>query len=446
MASARSGGRKKTGRQTLAFRTAAFTLYVTAAHPAHLITAASKIPASVAHDRPLRPAVGAGLVGKFEFAYSYWDEHCDHLPPTHFCGGPNPDPELHTPTDRMSGGCNVDIADSPSYAFRNKSGTTMVLASMNRGSRGMLGPNLLEAKHVCHFYANSSNNPDETMFSSHEWIKGVYPFRENNTIYGLNDMEFHQPWNATLPNGKQISGEFKFISITLAVSTDGGQWFKHAAEPPDHVVATMQVQWNVTSPNFGYRMPSNILRGKRPEHQGFFYATFNTGVHDERFSSPHTCAKHPQKNCGALWTPNQPAEWESGVVGGQALGTCIMRTRDLSDPSSWRAWDGTFTLNKETGRREPSFTIDLSPSPYVAGNSGRTCAVLDNPKNTANRTSANPNHHNAVLWSTFYGRYMLFGNGGSTNWRFGLSDDLVRCHGHVAWRTSWVRSYLTRQS
>ena len=324
----------------------------------------------------------------------------------------------------MSGGCNIDISDSPSYAFRNKSGTTMILASMNRGSRPMLGSDLLSAKHSCHFYANSSNDPDETKFSSHEWIKGVFPFHNNNTIYGLNDMEYHQPWNATLPNGTNISGEFKFISITLARSTDGGRWFSHAEKPPNHVIATMQLPWKPNAPNFGYRMPSNILKGKRPEHEGFFYATFNTGVHDARFTPPSKCIHSKQKDCGSLWSPNQPSGWAMGVVGGQEVGTCIMRTRDLSDASSWRAWDGHF--DPTTGA--PSFTADLSRNPYAnTGGKGAmtTCAVLANP-NPHNHTSASANSHNSILWSTYYGRYMLFGNGGPTNWRFALSDDLVR--------------------
>lgn len=297
------------------------------------------------------------------------------------------------------------------------------MASMNRGSRAMLGPDLLSAKHSCHFYANSSNDPDETKFSSHEWIKGVFPFQNNNTVYGLNDMEYHQPWNATLPNGTTIYGTFKFISITLAISTDGGGWFSHAAKPPSHVIATMQLPWNASIPNFGYRMPSNILQGKRPEHEGFFYATFNTGVHDSRFTPLSKCPKgaHAQKGCGSMWSPSQPQGWENGVIMGQELGTCIMRTRDLTDASSWRAWDGTF----EAGSGQPSFTADLSHNPYDGEPSHSTCAVFAKPK-PHNHTSTNYNGHNSILWSTYYKRYMIFGNGGMTNWRFGLSDDLVR--------------------
>ena len=90
-------------------------------------------------------------------------------------------------------------------------------------------------------------------------------------------------------------------------------------------------------------------------------------------------------------------------------------------------------MDSETGLREPSFTVDLSTNPY-ATDAGvappPTCAVLANPTNPQNRTSS-PNKHNSVLWSTFYKRYMLFGNGGSTNWRFGLSDDLVSCQSHL---------------
>ena len=36
----------------------------------------------------------------------------------------------------------------------------------------------------------------------------------------------------------------------------------------------------------------------------------------------------------------------------QAAGTCMMRTRDLTDPASWRAWNGS------------AFSVSLSQSPY----------------------------------------------------------------------------------
>ena len=115
----------------------------------------------------------ARLQGDFEFVYAYWRDHCDKLPPTHYCSGGGGMGGMcrHPPCnqDRMSGGCNIDIADSPSYAFRNASGHTTIMASMNRGSRAMVADpedGLLGAKHVCAFYTNSSNNPADSMFAT----------------------------------------------------------------------------------------------------------------------------------------------------------------------------------------------------------------------------------------------------------------------------------------
>lgn len=353
---------------------------------------------------PQQPGPTAVLQGRFEFVYAYWRDHCDKLPPSFYCsrgggmGGMCPHPPCRQ--DRMSGGCNIDIADSPSYAFRNASGATTIMASMNRGSRAMIGPSLLEAKHVCVFYANSSNLPQEELFASHEWIKGVFPFNHNNTVYALNDMEFHQPYRATLPNGTNVSGEFKFVSITLAKSTDGGATFGHAAAPPNHVIATMQLAWNTSVPYYGYRMPSNILAGKRPEHDGWFYATFNTGVHDPRFQPPTGkggCEHSTRDNCGSRYEKGGPYDGYADVVGGQQLGTCIMRTRDLTNASSWRAWGGGDAND---------FTVDLSTNPYPAGAQPmRSCATLAKPV-LNNRTAASYLNHVTILWSTFYGRYV----------------------------------------
>jgi hypothetical protein len=89
-------------------------------------------------------------------------------------------------------------------------------------------------------------------------------------------------------------------SITYAVSHDGGRSFTQPA-PPGHLVATLPYRYRGDlGRHVGYFNPTNILRV-----DGHFYAMFSAA----RF-------------------------------GAQASGACIMRSDDLADPTSWRAWDG----------------------------------------------------------------------------------------------------------
>ena len=73
------------------------------------------------------------------------------------------------------------------------------------------------------------------------------------------------------------------------------------AAAPAHLVAAIPYQYTKDGPH-GYFTPSNIVR----TGDGYFYTMFRA----------------------------QPK-------GPQQLGTCMMRTRNLSDPTSWRAWNGT---------------------------------------------------------------------------------------------------------
>jgi hypothetical protein len=88
-------------------------------------------------------------------------------------------------------------------------------------------------------------------------------------------------------------------SITSARSLDGGATFNNTS--PGHLIATIPYQFSKDGPN-GYFTPSQIVRSG----DGWFYALFR-----------------------------------ANPKGAQQLGDCLMRTRDLSTPSSWRAWNGT---------------------------------------------------------------------------------------------------------
>ena len=112
----------------------------------------------------------------------------------------------------------------------------------------------------------------------------------------------HNEYQGHLYNsGCPSSSACWFNSITSAVSTNSGATFTQAAGADARWLRRSRTSSRWTGPN-GYFMPSNIVRSG----DGYFYAMFRA----------------------------QPK-------GAQQLGTCLMRTRDLSDPTSWRAWNGT---------------------------------------------------------------------------------------------------------
>lgn len=132
-------------------------------------------------------------------------------------------------------------------------------------------------------------------------------------MYSLTHMEFHNESN----------GVGLWSSVTLMRSTDGGLSWGHARAPPGHIVAASPYLYRSTGPQsvlFGFRSPSNIIRSQA---DGFYYAFIMAG-------------------------------WVAPIDAvGQSRGECLLRTRDLSDPSSWRAWNGSV------------FSVRLDVNPYT---------------------------------------------------------------------------------
>ena len=120
-------------------------------------------------------------------------------------------------------------------------------------------------------------------------------------------------------------------SVTLLASHDGGTVWRHALPAPRHIVAAAPFkydpQWQAPlySPAaaFGFRSPSSIVRSRDDD---YFYAFITSG-----------------------WSNGPTAK----PVHGQPMGACLIRTVDLTDPASWRAWNGT------------SFDVDLAVNPYL---------------------------------------------------------------------------------
>ena len=168
-------------------------------------------------------------------------------------------------------------------------------------------------------------------------------------------------------------------SVTALKSTDGGQHWQHALPPPQHIVAAAPYRYEPTGSKsvlFGFRSPSNIIQSQKKD--GFYYAFVTAGW------GRHTA---------------NPA--------GQEPGACLMRTRDLTSPSSWRAWGGT------------SFNVSLAVNPYLSGPALEPARHVCQPLTQMSYPS--------LLWSSFFNRYLLFGttNGNDhIGWSFQLLEDL----------------------
>ena len=169
------------------------------------------------------------------------------------------------------------------------------------------------------------------------------------------------------------------VTIGLAVSHDFGNTWAHARPPPHHLVAAVPYQYNQSQRAPGWGDPSNILR--HPV-DGYYYA--------------------------AIWNRNQ--------VGLQAPGICMMRTNDLMDPASWRAWDGKAYTK--------SF---VSPYGMVPGTEGEhVCTVTNLPAGSCVPLPGEKRGCQAagIAWSVYLKKFVVTLGCGS-NFQWATSDDLI---------------------
>lgn len=192
-----------------------------------------------------------------------------------------------------------DIPDTPARAFRDGQGQVQLIAS-HHANRRMVGPDLDRLARDCAVVLASDDDPDPARFNDREWLHALYS-PDGNTVYAL----VHNEYQGHRRPGRCPSGRYEdcwYNTITLAVSTDGGRSYTQAP-PPAHLVASIPYPYEPGTRPVGVFNPSNIVHRSA---DGYYYAL----LHVEQFRD-------------------------------QAWGTCVMRTRDLADPTSWRAWDGT---------------------------------------------------------------------------------------------------------
>jgi hypothetical protein len=266
---------------------------------------------------------------------------------------------------------DLDIPDLPARAFRDVAGQIQLIAS-HYVVRRFIGPTLDTLVHQCVPVFTSTPVSDPSQFHGYQWISSTYTL-DGATIYALVHNEHHGALygSTSCPSGD--AGRCWYNAIDWMRSFDGGFTYsggiaKDGSALPGKFVATIPSQYIPDGGPMGYFTPSNIV-----QRNGYYYSIF--------------MAIDP-----------------SGV--NQRV--CVMRTATLSDPASWRAWDGT------------SFSLS-NHSPYLTGK-GITPSLPCVGINTQMVES--------VTWNTVLGKYLLLGHtwapgGQSAGVYASTSDDLV---------------------
>ncbi len=202
----------------------------------------------------------------------------------------------------------IDIPDAFPRAFRDDHGTVHLIAS-HYVARAMLGPTLDEVKRDCRVIYRSLHDPDPAHFLDANWVSSVYT-DDGHRVAALMHSEYHGDEHpgmcGDLLNPRHAE-DCAWTAITFAESRDGGYTFTQP-HPPGNLAASLPYPYDKYNKGGaqGYNSPTNILKVG-----AFYYAFIN------------------------VWR-----EYKA-----QRYGPCLIRTPNVFDPASWRAWDGKeFTI------------------------------------------------------------------------------------------------------
>jgi hypothetical protein len=257
--------------------------------------------------------------------------------------------------------CEPDgIPDLPARAFRDASNNVHLLLQ-HWVTHQFVGPSLNSVALNCAVTMGSHNNADPAMYDDREWIASPYTLDGTN-VYAL----MHEEYIGHEHPGQCSTGyqNCRLISVTFATSTNGGASYSHAA-PPAQTAATLPYKYVPDVPTYGYSIPSNIVK----RYDGYYYVL----VQAESYQA-------------------------------QKAGSCLMRTKTLGDPKSWRAWDGSgFNVQFIN-----PYTSSASPAQHV-------CEPVSLPEIGKMSES--------LTFNTWLGQYLLVGS--NTKYDPALGRDVV---------------------
>ncbi len=227
----------------------------------------------------------------------------------------------------------------------------------------MVGPDLNSVAIDCTPTLASAHDADPAKYQDNQWISSVFT-EDGQTVYALVHNEYH---------GREHPGQCSIdpyqcneTTITLAVSTDGGDTFTNAAGPPDQLVASLPFTFDPGKTDWGLRSPSNIIGNPIDD----YWYTYASGIND-----------------GYEWI-------------------CAMRTDDFSDPAAWRYWDGT------------DYTGTFS-NPYTTDATGHDCPAFD-------RSAIGWALNGSITFNSYLDRYVMVGLSGNDDGTWGIFSSFSR--------------------
>jgi hypothetical protein len=261
--------------------------------------------------------------------------------------------------------CNtIDIPDAPARAFRDADGTINFIASHYTTWR-MTGNDFSSLVKDCTPVMTSDQDSDPATYNNNEWIVSPYT-TDGINIHALVHNEYVPCGNAN---------NCWYNSITYVSSSDSGRTYSHTTAP-SHLVAASPYEspYPSTHVPFGLFGGSNIIF-----KDGYYYKMLQLETY-------------------------QLQQWGAGII----------RTNDLTDPTSWRGWDGTgYNVQFVNPYNESGFNpADKVLAPVSRDNIGKMCASL--------------------TYNTYFGKYMVVDytigevNGSLIyGFYYALSDDLI---------------------
>ena len=245
----------------------------------------------------------------------------------------------------------------------------------------------------CNIILSSNWNTDPSKHDSQHWLGGGY------TEDGINvhALVHNENWSKA---NDAASGDYYSTSIVYYSSSDGGATW---TRPTDYVVysesdnTTGYSDFNAIG-HVGVEAKSNIIK-----HDGYYYTLLET---------------------------NQ-IEINNGRTA-QSL-TYIIRTDNLSDPNSWRGWDGT-GYNVVLGDR---YNETINTNSFAHLNKGTVW-------------EGNVAYHNEnLLYSDYFEKFMIVGFGQSNGINgvyYTLSDDLIHWSQRILVKTWDSGDYIISET
>jgi hypothetical protein len=191
-----------------------------------------------------------------------------------------------------------DIPDAPARAFRDYRGRIHLIAA-HFETRVLTGSDLNQVRRSCRVIFGSHRNPDPADHDDREWLTAPYT-PDGKNVFAL----VHNEYRGYEHPGRCPSGSVTkcwYNAVTTATSADGGKSFRHPPAP-SHLVASIPYRYDPQAGPIGVFAPSNIVRRG---DDAYLYSLLHVRSYRE-----------------------QPG------------GACLVRTRNVADRTSWRAWDG----------------------------------------------------------------------------------------------------------